>query len=164
MGVRGSERSIACAGKVVDVKSEGIADVSRQLRENLGEIGGNTERSDLGRQDVFMEFCILGEDNLPRILMMYFANTPSSLSNYFPTVLCNIRKFKRTVINQNLLYAIPDSRRNGLRPLNSTDFDDMIRSGAVFAQNFQKDDPVLDLIDQNLLGRSPRSVVPGGWC
>ncbi|XP_027366031.1 beta-glucuronosyltransferase GlcAT14A [Abrus precatorius] len=112
----------------------------------------------------FMEFCILGEDNLPRILLMYFANTPSSLYNYFPTVLCNSRQFNRTVINQNLLYAIHDSRRNDLRPLNSTDFDDMIRSGAAFAQKFQKDDPMLDLIDQKILGRSPRSVVPGGWC
>ncbi|KHN48450.1 hypothetical protein glysoja_044396 [Glycine soja] len=112
----------------------------------------------------FMEFCILGEDNFPRILLMYFANTPSSLSNYFPTVLCNARQFNRTVINQNLLYAIHDSHRNDLRPLNSTDFDDMIHSGAVFAQKFQNDDPVLDLIDQKLLGRSPRSIVPGGWC
>ncbi|RDX82986.1 Beta-glucuronosyltransferase GlcAT14B, partial [Mucuna pruriens] len=112
----------------------------------------------------FMEFCILGEDNLPRLLLMYFANTPSSLSNYFPTVLCNSRQFNRTVINQNLLYAISDGHRNDLRPLNSTDFDDMIRSGAIFAQKFQKDDPVLDLIDQKLLGRSPGSVVPGGWC
>lgn len=111
-----------------------------------------------------MEFCILGEDNLPRILLMYFANTPSSLSNYFPTVLCNARQFNRTVINQNLLYAIHDSHRNDLTPLNSTDFDDMIHSGAVFAQKFQNDDPVLDLIDQKLLGRSPRSIVPGGWC
>lgn len=112
----------------------------------------------------FMEFCILGEDNLPRLLLMYFANTPSSLSNYFPTVLCNARQFNRTVINQNLLYAFHDGHRNDPRPLNSTDFDAMISSGAVFAQKFQKDDPVLDLIDQKLLGRSPRSVVPGGWC
>ncbi|MCI41878.1 xylosyltransferase 1-like, partial [Trifolium medium] len=29
---------------------------------------------------------------------------------------------------------------------------------------FQQDDPVLDLIDQKILGRSPGSVVPGGWC
>jgi len=111
-----------------------------------------------------MEFCILGEDNLPRILLMYFANTPSSLSNYFPTVLCNSRQFNRTVINQNLLYGVQDSHRNDLRPLNSTDLDDMIGSGAIFAEKFEKDDPVLDLIDQNLLGRTPRSVVPGGWC
>ncbi|XP_014511047.1 beta-glucuronosyltransferase GlcAT14B [Vigna radiata var. radiata] len=112
----------------------------------------------------FMEFCILGEDNLPRILLMYFANTPSSLSNYFPTVLCNSRQFNRTVINKNLLYSVQDSHRNDVRPLNSTDFDDMIQSGAIFGEKFQKDDPVLDLIDRNLLGRTPRSVVPGGWC
>ncbi|KAK7279136.1 hypothetical protein RJT34_24181 [Clitoria ternatea] len=112
----------------------------------------------------FMEFCLLGADNFPRILLMYFANTPSSLSNYFPTVLCNSRQFNRTVINQNLLYGIYDNHRNDLRPLNSTDFDGMVRSGAAFAQKFQKDDPVLDLIDQKILCRSPGSVVPGGWC
>ncbi|KAK2400249.1 beta-glucuronosyltransferase GlcAT14A [Trifolium repens] len=112
----------------------------------------------------FMEFCLLGVDNLPRILLMYFSNTPSSLSNYFPTVLCNSRQFNKTVINQDLLYAVYDSHRNDLRPLNSTDFDDLINSGAAFAKKFQQDDPVLDLIDQKILGRSPRSVVPGGWC
>jgi len=132
------------------------------LKGNLGLFCAGSSFSILSRS--FMEFCILGEDNLPRLLLMYFANTPASLSNYFPTVLCNSRQFNRTVINQNLLYAVQDSQRNDLRPLNSTDFDDMIRSGAIFAEKFQKDDPVLDLIDQNLLGRSPRSVVPGGWC
>ena len=112
-----------------------------------------------------MEFCILGADNLPRLLLMYFANTPSSLSNYFPTVLCNSRQFDRTVINQNLLYSVYDNHHiNDPRPLNSSDFDDMIHSGAAFAQKFQPDDPVLDLIDQKILGRSPGSVVPGGWC
>jgi len=112
----------------------------------------------------FMEFCILGVDNLPRILLMYFSNTPSSLSNYFPTVLCNSRQFNKTVINQDLLYSIYDSQRNNLRPLNSTDFDNMIHSGAVFAKKFHPDDPVLDLIDQKILNRSPGSIVPGGWC
>ncbi|CAI8601933.1 unnamed protein product [Vicia faba] len=112
----------------------------------------------------FMEFCIWGVDNLPRILLMYFSNTPSSLSNYFPTVLCNSRQFNKTVINQDLLYAIYDGHRNDLRALNSTDFDDMIRSGAAFARKFQPDDPMLDLIDQKVLDRSPGLVAPGGWC
>lgn len=40
----------------------------------------------------------------------------------------------------------------------------MIHSGAAFARRFEPDDPVLDLIDQKVLNRSPRSVVPGGWC
>ncbi|KAE9617574.1 hypothetical protein Lal_00035168 [Lupinus albus] len=113
----------------------------------------------------FMEFCISGTDNLPRILLMYFANTPSSLSSYFPTVLCNSREFIRTVINQNLFYAAFDNHHiNDPRPLNSTDFGDMVHSGAAFARKFEPDDPVLDLIDEKLLGRSPQSVVPGGWC
>ncbi|KAI4338140.1 hypothetical protein L6164_016487 [Bauhinia variegata] len=114
----------------------------------------------------FMEFCILATDNLPRILLMYFANTPSSLSHYFPTVLCNSRQFQKTVINKNLVYASFDKSKLRAEPrlLNSSDFNDMVKCGAAFARKFQPDDPVLDLIDKKLLGRSPQTVVPGGWC
>ncbi|KAF7837370.1 beta-glucuronosyltransferase GlcAT14A [Senna tora] len=112
----------------------------------------------------FLEFCILGEDNLPRILLMYFANTPKSLSSYFPTVLCNSGRFSRTIINQNLLYNSLDRRLDEPRALNSSDFHDMINSGAAFGRKFQPDDSVLDLIDKQVLGRSPESVLPGGWC
>ncbi|KAH7573106.1 hypothetical protein JRO89_XS03G0070000 [Xanthoceras sorbifolium] len=113
----------------------------------------------------FIEFCILGVDNLPRTLMMYFSNTLSSLSNYFPTILCNSRQFNKTVVNHNLQYVAFDkpSKENRF-PLNSTEFHVMIRSGAAFATQFQFDDPVLDRIDREILNRSPGEVVPGGWC
>ncbi|CAL1384408.1 unnamed protein product [Linum trigynum] len=113
----------------------------------------------------FVEHCILGTDNLPRILLMYFSNTMSSITSYFPTVLCNSPQFNRTVINQDLQYKILDqSFRQEPRALNSTDFNAMIRSGAAFATEFQPDDPVLDRIDSDVLGRSPGEIVPGGWC
>lgn len=113
----------------------------------------------------FIEFCILGTDNLPRTLLMYFANTPSSLSNYFPTILCNSHKFNRTVINHNLLYATFDKSSNyEPRLLSSNDYEVMIQNGAAFATRFQSDDPMLDRIDHEILGRSPGNVVPGGWC
>lgn len=113
----------------------------------------------------FIEFCILGTDNLPRTLLMYFANTLSSLSNYFPTILCNSHKFNRTVINHNLLYATFDKPSNDEpRILGSKDFEVMIQSGAAFATRFQLDDPMLDRIDQEILGRGHGNVVPGGWC
>ncbi|CAI0383243.1 unnamed protein product [Linum tenue] len=113
----------------------------------------------------FVEHSILGTDNLPRILLMYFSNTMSSISSYFPTLLCNSPQFNRTVINQDLQYKILDqSFRQEPRALNSTDFDAMIKSGAAFATEFQPDDPVLDRIDSDVLGRSPGEIVPGGWC
>ncbi|KAJ9154054.1 hypothetical protein P3X46_027432 [Hevea brasiliensis] len=113
----------------------------------------------------FIEHCILGTDNLPRILLMYFSNTPSSLINYFPTVLCNSHQFNRTVINDNLQYvAFEKPSKQVPRILNSSEFDAMIQSGAAFASQFQFNDPVLDRIDQEILGRSPGQVVPGGWC
>ncbi|KAH7521879.1 hypothetical protein FEM48_Zijuj07G0078800 [Ziziphus jujuba var. spinosa] len=113
----------------------------------------------------FVEFCILGTDNLPRILMMYFSNTPSSLSNYFPTILCNSRQFNRTIINHNLRYAEFASPSNEEpRPLGSKDFDAIIQSGAAFASRFQSNDPLLDRIDKEILSRTHGNVVPGGWC
>lgn len=96
---------------------------------------------------------------------MYFANTPSSLSNYFPTILCNSHKFNKTVINNNLLYAtFEKSSYDKPRLLSSYDFEVMIQSGAAFATQFKSDDPVLDRIDREILGHSPGNVVPGGWC
>lgn len=114
----------------------------------------------------FIEFCIVGTDNLPRTVLMYLSNTPSSLHNYFPTILCNSRQFNKTIVNHNLLYASFDkpAAKEEPRRLGSKDFDDMIKSGAAFASQFLSNDAVLDRIDQEVLGRSPSKVVPGGWC
>ncbi|PIN08140.1 Branching enzyme [Handroanthus impetiginosus] len=83
--------------------------------------------------------------------------TALSTSVYFPTVLCNSRQFKRTLINHSLHYASPNL-------LNSSNFDELIKTGAAFASPFALDDPVLDRIDQELLQRNPGKPVPGGWC
>ncbi|GKV35307.1 hypothetical protein SLEP1_g43604 [Rubroshorea leprosula] len=113
----------------------------------------------------FIEFCILGTDNLPRTLLMYFANMPYSLPNYFSTVVCNSHQFKRTVINDNLQYiAFNQSFMTKPHQLSSAEFDAMILGGAAFASAFAFDDPVLDRIDREILERSPGKVVPGGWC
>jgi len=40
----------------------------------------------------------------------------------------------------------------------------MIGSSAAFARKFKQDDPVLDKIDKDLLGRKNGSFTPGGWC
>ncbi|OIT34959.1 beta-glucuronosyltransferase glcat14a [Nicotiana attenuata] len=111
----------------------------------------------------FTEYCILGSENLPRTLLMYLSNSPSSESVYFPTILCNSRNFNRTTINHNMLYASFNSRSQARR-LNSSDFNDLLMSGAAFASPFEADDPVLDQIDHELLHHNRDEPVPGGWC
>ncbi|XP_004134387.2 LOW QUALITY PROTEIN: beta-glucuronosyltransferase GlcAT14B [Cucumis sativus] len=112
-----------------------------------------------------VEFCILGTDNLPRTLLMYFSNTQSGHLNYFPTVLCNSHQFNKTVFNDNLLFAIYDKPpKEEPHVLGSSDFDLMIDSGAAFATRFKLNDPVLNRIDNEILNRGPGHTVPGGWC
>ncbi|CDO99390.1 unnamed protein product [Coffea canephora] len=111
----------------------------------------------------FIEFCILGTDNLPRTVLMYLANTPSANSVYFPTILCNTQKFNRTIINHNLQYVSLNLRKEP-HLLNSSYYTDLVQSGAAFASRFRPDDPILDRIDKEILHRAPRKPVPGGWC
>ncbi|KAL3329214.1 hypothetical protein AABB24_036354 [Solanum stoloniferum] len=111
----------------------------------------------------FIEFCILGTDNLPRTLLMYLSNSPSSSSVYFPTILCNSRKFNRTTINHNLRYASFNSRQEVL-PLNTSYFNDLVMSGAAFAAPFEANNLILDQIDHELLHHKHDEPVPGGWC
>ncbi|KAI3918641.1 hypothetical protein MKX01_041961 [Papaver californicum] len=87
-----------------------------------------------------VEHCIVGSENLPRTVLMYLSNTPSSQANYFQTVVCNSREFSKTIL------------------------DEMIDSGAVFGTGFILDESVLDHIDQEVLKRRPGRILPGGWC
>lgn len=105
----------------------------------------------------------MGTENLPRTLLMYLSNTPSSASVYFPTLLCNSQQFKRKVINHSLKYSSFDDKKQP-RHLKSEDFDNLIASGAAFGSPFLPDDPVLDRIDKEILSRSSGKPVPGGWC
>ncbi|KAK4750345.1 hypothetical protein SAY87_027794 [Trapa incisa] len=111
----------------------------------------------------FVEHCILGTDNLPRTLLMYLSNTPSSITNYFQSILCNSHQFKRTVINHNLQYAAFNPTEKP-RELNVSDFDALVSSGAAFASHLGSDDLVLDRIDKEILDRVQDRPVPGGWC
>ncbi|XP_065001859.1 beta-glucuronosyltransferase GlcAT14A-like [Musa acuminata AAA Group] len=113
----------------------------------------------------FIEYCILGTDNLPRTLMMYYANTLSSHTNYFQTVLCNSPGFNRTIVNHHLHYMIWDaSPKKEPRLLTMDDLKNMTITGAAFGTRFSKNDPVLDHIDKETLSRGPGRIVPGGWC
>ncbi|WOL06192.1 beta-glucuronosyltransferase GlcAT14A [Canna indica] len=113
----------------------------------------------------FIEYCILGTDNLPRTLLMYYANTPSSHTNYFQTVLCNSPVFNRTIVNHHLHYLETDaSPKKEPRFLTLDDLNNITQSGAVFGTRFSENDPVLDHIDKEILSRGPGRIVPGGWC
>ncbi|KAJ0967357.1 hypothetical protein J5N97_024274 [Dioscorea zingiberensis] len=113
----------------------------------------------------FVEYCILGTDNLPRTLLMYHANTPSSHMNYFQTVLCNSPAFNKTIVNHHLHYEIWDTPlRRDPKALNLKDFENMTESGAAFATRIPKDDAVLNRIDREVLNRAPGQITPGGWC
>lgn len=114
----------------------------------------------------FIEHCVLGTDNFPRTLLMYLSNTPASLSNYFPTILCNSNLFKKTIINNNLLYLPSNdtSKERHHHQLDPKEFTEMVQSGAAFARVSRFDDLTLDRIDHELLGRTSGEVVPGGWC
>ncbi|KAG0462925.1 hypothetical protein HPP92_021401 [Vanilla planifolia] len=113
----------------------------------------------------FVEFCIWGWDNLPRILLMYYTNFVSSPEGYFQTVICNSPEFNGTVVNYDLHYISWDvPPRQHPHTLSANDTRKMIQSNAPFARKFRRDDPVLDQIDAELLRRGRMGVTPGGWC
>ncbi|KAL7185614.1 hypothetical protein ACSBR2_027538 [Camellia fascicularis] len=112
----------------------------------------------------FVEYCIWGWDNLPRTILMYYTNFISSPEGYFHTVICNTEEFRETAIGHDLHYIAWDNPPKQ-HPLSLTinDLDKMLNSTAPFARKFAKDDPVLDKIDKELLGRTNR-FAPGAWC
>ncbi|TVU22758.1 hypothetical protein EJB05_32476, partial [Eragrostis curvula] len=127
----------------------------------------------------FVEYCVWGWDNLPRTLLMYYANFVSSPEGYFQTVLCNAPRFVSTVANHDLHHIQWDvPPRQHPHALALADLPRMVDSGAPFARKFPRDDPVLDAIDDHLLGRpssngngngtataaTMAAFVPGGWC
>nr|GMC87309.1 beta-glucuronosyltransferase GlcAT14A-like [Ipomoea batatas] len=85
-------------------------------------------------------------------------------TGYFHTTICNTDEFRSTAINHDLHYIAWDYPPKQ-HPLSLTlkDFDKMVNSSAAFARKFRRDDPVLDKIDQELLGRTNR-FAPGAWC
>ncbi|CAM6079325.1 unnamed protein product [Sphagnum tenellum] len=113
----------------------------------------------------FIQYCIMGWDNLPRTLLMYYTNFVSSPEGYFHTVICNSEQYRNTTVNHDLHYiAWHTPPRQHPLSLTLMHFRNMTQSGAAFARKFRKDDPVLDVIDKQLLGRQPGKFTPGGWC
>lgn len=114
----------------------------------------------------FIEYSIMGWDNLPRLALMYYTNFVSSPEGYFHTVICNSQEFRNSTVNHDLHYIAWDNPPKQ-HPLSLTirDFQNMTRSGAAFARKFDRDDAVLGFIDKQLLGRGGiERFTPGGWC
>ncbi|KAL3567909.1 hypothetical protein D5086_030560, partial [Populus alba] len=113
----------------------------------------------------FIDYTIWGWDNLPRTVLMYYANFISSPEGYFHTVICNAQEFRNTTVNSDLHFISWDNPpKQHPHHLNLADMQRMIDSNAPFARKFPQDDPVLDKIDSELLSRGPGMFTPGGWC
>ncbi|KAL0307012.1 UNVERIFIED_CONTAM: Beta-glucuronosyltransferase GlcAT14A [Sesamum radiatum] len=87
----------------------------------------------------FVEYCIWGWDNLPRTILMYYANFISSPEGYFHTVICNTEEFQHTAISHDLHYIAWDTPpKQHPRSLTLKDFSKMINSSAPFARSFTR--------------------------
>ncbi|XP_075510698.1 beta-glucuronosyltransferase GlcAT14B-like [Primulina tabacum] len=113
----------------------------------------------------FIDYCIWGWNNLPRTVLMYYANFISSPEGYFHTVVCNAHEFRNTTVNSDLHFISWDNPpKQHPHYLTLLDMQRMVDSNAPFARKFPRDDPVLDRIDAELLFRNQDMLVPGGWC
>ncbi|XP_073278811.1 beta-glucuronosyltransferase GlcAT14B-like [Primulina huaijiensis] len=113
----------------------------------------------------FIDYCIWGWDNLPRTVLMYYANFISSPEGYFHTVVCNAHEFRNTTVNSDLHFISWDNPpKQHPHYLTRQHMQRMVDSNAPFARKFPRDDPVLDRIDAELLFRNQDMLVPGGWC
>ncbi|XP_076954000.1 beta-glucuronosyltransferase GlcAT14B-like [Bidens hawaiensis] len=112
----------------------------------------------------FIEYCLWGWDNLPRIVLMYYANFLSSPEGYFHTVICNAEEFKNTTVNHDLHFISWDNPpKQHPHFLTIDDYERMVESRAPFARKFGADKELLDKIDLELLGREPDGFVTSDW-
>ncbi|KAM1061707.1 hypothetical protein TB2_025706 [Malus domestica] len=112
----------------------------------------------------FIEYILWGWDNLPRTVLMYYANFLSSPEGYFHTVICNAEEFQNTTVNHDLHFISWDNPpKQHPHFLVMDDFQRMVDSNAPFARKFGRNESVLDNIDSELLGCNADGYVPGGW-
>ncbi|CAI9756604.1 unnamed protein product [Fraxinus pennsylvanica] len=113
----------------------------------------------------FAEYCVVGWDNLPRTLLLYYTNFVSSPEGYFQTVICNSEDYKNTTVNHDLHYITWDNPpKQHPRSLGLRDYRKLVLNNRPFARKFKKNDVVLNKIDRELLKRGSRQFAYGGWC
>nr|AFK34902.1 unknown [Lotus japonicus] len=116
----------------------------------------------LSRQ--FVEYMLWGWDNLPRVVLMYYANFLSSPEGYFHTVICNAEEFRNTTVNHDLHFISWDNPpKQHPHYLTMDNYQGMLDSNAPFARKFGRNEPLLDKIDSEILGRNDHGYVPGKW-
>lgn len=116
----------------------------------------------LSRQ--FVEYMLWGWDNLPRVVLMYYANFLSSPEGYFHTVICNAEEFRNTTVNHDLHFISWDNPpKQHPHYLTVDNYQGMLDSNAPFARKFGRNEPLLDKIDSEILGRNDHGYVPGKW-
>lgn len=112
----------------------------------------------------FVEYCLWGWDNLPRTVLMYYANFLSSPEGYFHTVICNVEEFKNTTVNHDLHFISWDNPpKQHPHFLTVEDYEKMVNSNAPFARKFGRKEEVMDKIDSEILGTDVNGFVPGNW-
>lgn len=95
---------------------------------------------------------------------MYYANFLSTPEGYFHTVICNAEEFQDTTVNHDLHFISWDNPpKQHPHVLTLSDYQNMVDSNASFARKFRRNEPVLDKIDSELLGRKADGFVPGSW-
>ncbi|XP_047315412.1 beta-glucuronosyltransferase GlcAT14A-like [Impatiens glandulifera] len=113
----------------------------------------------------FAEYSIMGWDNLPRTLLLYYTNFISSPEGYFQTLICNSHNYINTTLNHDLHFITWDSPpKQHPRSLGLKDYRKMVQSNRPFARKFKNDDPILARIDTDLLKRPKGGFSHGGWC
>ncbi|KAL5708682.1 hypothetical protein ACHQM5_019448 [Ranunculus cassubicifolius] len=113
----------------------------------------------------FAEYCVIGWDNLPRTLLLYYTNFVSSPEGYFQTLICNSEDYVNTTVNHDLHFITWDTPpKQHPRSIGLRDYRKLILSNAPFSRKFKKDSHVLDKIDRELLLRNKGKFSFGGWC
>ncbi|XP_022154454.1 beta-glucuronosyltransferase GlcAT14A isoform X2 [Momordica charantia] len=113
----------------------------------------------------FAEYCIVGWDNLPRTLLLYYTNFVSSPEGYFQTLICNSDAYRNTTVNHDLHYITWDTPpKQHPRYLGLGNYKKMLASNRPFARKFKENDRVLDRIDRDILKRRHGRFAYGGWC
>ncbi|XP_038883367.1 beta-glucuronosyltransferase GlcAT14A [Benincasa hispida] len=113
----------------------------------------------------FAEYCIVGWDNLPRTLLLYYTNFVSSPEGYFQTLICNSDEYRNTTVNHDLHYITWDTPpKQHPRYLGLGNYKKIVASNRPFARKFKENDRVLDKIDRDILKRRHGRFAYGGWC
>ncbi|KAE9466544.1 hypothetical protein C3L33_01549, partial [Rhododendron williamsianum] len=87
----------------------------------------------------FIDYCIWGWDNLPRTVLMYYANFISSPEGYFHTVICNAEEFRNTTVNSDLHFISWDNPpKQHPCYLTVDNMTKMVDSNAPFARKFRR--------------------------